>query len=136
MNAAEYSEWVPAGNLVKGLFAIMCFIAIIVTDVRYMWLIVVVFVFYGINLGALDPVSRAFVAELATPEYKATGLGFYQMAVGLASLPASVLAGVLWDIYGAWAPFALSCVLSLSACVALVFVHENREKKAATAAKA
>ncbi|MDE3018097.1 MAG: MFS transporter, partial [Nitrospirota bacterium] len=36
---------------------------------------------------------------------KATGFGLYHMVVGLAILPASLIAGFLWDALGPAAPF-------------------------------
>ena len=115
-------------------FAVMCLLALEIHSTADLWLILLVFIFYGLNLGALDPVQRAFVAELATPEYKATGLGIYQMAIGLASLPASIIAGLLWTAYGVWAPFSFSIVLTVAACIALTFVHESKREKKSTAA--
>jgi len=110
-------------------FALMCMVAMEVQDMTALALILIVFILYGVNLGALEPVQKAFVSELATPEYKASGLGIYQMAIGLVSLPASVLAGVLWDLYGTWAPFTFSAVMTIGACFALAFVKEKKSKE-------
>jgi MFS family permease len=105
-------------------FALMCMVALKATEASALWLIMSVFILYGVNLGALDPVQKAFVSELATPELKASGLGIYQMVIGLASLPASILAGLLWDAYGSWAPFTFSAVMTIAACFGLAFVGE------------
>jgi MFS family permease len=109
-------------------FALMSMVAMMVHDMTALGLLLLVFILYGVNLGALDPVQKAFVSELATPEFKASGLGIYQMAIGLVSLPASVLAGVLWDLYGSWAPFTFSALMTILACFALVFVHEKKSR--------
>jgi MFS family permease len=105
-------------------FALMCMVALKATEISALWIIMSVFILYGVNLGALDPVQKAFVSELATPELKASGLGTYQMVIGLASLPASILAGLLWDAYGSWAPFTFSAVMTIAACFGLAFVGE------------
>ncbi|MFH0776694.1 MAG: MFS transporter, partial [Patescibacteria group bacterium] len=71
------------------------------------WLaIAAIFIAFGLHQGALGPVQKAFVAELAPPDLRASALGGYQMAIGLAALPASLGAGILWDVFGMTIPFA------------------------------
>jgi predicted MFS family arabinose efflux permease len=66
-------------------------------------------------------VLRAMVADLAPREQRATAYGIYHAATGLALLPASVLAGLLWQGVGPWsgfgprAPFLFGAGLSLMA---------------------
>ncbi|VVB68563.1 Major Facilitator Superfamily protein [Candidatus Norongarragalina meridionalis] len=83
------------------------------------------FVLYGLHRGAIDTVQRTFVSELIAPKYRATGLGVFQMAIGLCALPASVMAGVIWDSVGMTAPFWLSIGLSAAAVILLYFVKEK-----------
>jgi hypothetical protein len=45
------------------------------------------------------------VADLAPIELRATGYGILNAVVGLLLLPASILAGQLWDRIGPTAPF-------------------------------
>jgi MFS-type transporter involved in bile tolerance (Atg22 family) len=51
-------------------------------------------------------------------------LGVFQMAIGVCALPASLIAGFLWDKINMQAPFYLSLALSLIACFMLLFVKE------------
>ncbi len=88
--------------------------------------IILAFLLYGLHLGALDPVQRAFVSELAEPELRASTLGSFQMVTGLAALPASLIAGFLWDRVGISAPFYFSAALTILALAMLLFVKENR----------
>lgn len=82
------------------------------------------FVVYGLHKGALEPVQRAFVSELAPASRKASILGAYQMMLGVCALVASVLAGILWDMYGIEAPFIFSFAASVSSSVLLLFIRE------------
>ncbi len=88
--------------------------------------IVVAFILYGLHLGAIEPVQRALVSELAVPELRASTLGSFQMAVGLSALPASLIAGLLWDKISIVAPFYFSALLTMLAVVILLFVREKR----------
>jgi hypothetical protein len=56
---------------------------------------------------------------LVPQEIRASALGGYQMIVGLFSLPASFLAGILWDKIGIFAPFSFSLFLTIISLVLL-----------------
>jgi MFS family permease len=87
--------------------------------------IVLTFVIYGLHRGILDTVQATFVSELSPVSYRATGIGVFQMAVGLCALPASLVAGLLWDQISIFAPLYFSIVLTLIATVLLMFVKEK-----------
>ncbi|OGD26825.1 MAG: hypothetical protein A2Y56_02930 [Candidatus Aminicenantes bacterium RBG_13_63_10] len=87
------------------------------------------FVVYGLHKAALEPVQRTLVCEMAPAALRASFLGTYQMTIGLCALPASLLAGFLWDRFGRAVPFALSLGLTALAALALAFVGEKRDEK-------
>ncbi len=87
-------------------------------------IIILTFVLYGMHKGALEPVQKTLVSELAPSEFRASCLGGFQMVVGLCALPASLIAGVLWESLGTFAPFYLSLVLALISCILLMLVKE------------
>lgn len=84
--------------------------------------VVAVFFFYGLHKAALETVQNTYSAELSPNDYRATGLGVFQMAIGICALPASLIAGLLWEKIHMQAPFYFSFALSLIACFLLVFV--------------
>ncbi len=94
--------------------------------------IALAFVLYGMHKGALEPVQKAFVSELAPEEYRASALGGFQMVTGLCALPASLVAGLLWDRIGILVPFYLSLVLTAVAVLLLLFVKEPSPERAST----
>jgi MFS family permease len=85
------------------------------------WQIWSLFALYGIYYAATEGASRALVADLVPEAQRGTAYGLYNAAVGLAVLPASVIAGVLWQGIGAWkgfgpgAPFLFGAVMALLA---------------------
>ncbi len=93
---------------------------------RKEWMIYLAFVLYGAHKGALDPVQKTFVCELAPLEFRASCLGGFQMALGLCAFPASFLAGVLWEIFGRQAPFYLSLLLTVISGIMLIFVKRQK----------
>ena len=84
-------------------------------------LIVLVFVTYGVHKAALDPVQRTLVCELSPRAFRASCLGGFQMIVGLCALPASLIAGLLWEGFGPFAPFYFSLGLTAVAGSLLLF---------------
>jgi MFS family permease len=63
---------------------------------------------------------------------RGTAYGFYYTVVGTALLPASILAGFLWDRFGAAVTFAVDAGLALAAALLFAFFlpsrHERRDR--------
>jgi MFS family permease len=87
--------------------------------------IILAFVFYGLHKGAMEPVQKTLVAELAPAAYKASVLGGFQMVIGLCAFPASFLAGILWEKIGIFVPFYFSLGLTIIACTMMMFVNKK-----------
>ncbi|RJP26807.1 MAG: MFS transporter [Candidatus Abyssobacteria bacterium SURF_5] len=90
-------------------YAVVCLTAAFAWSGWQAW---VLFALYGVHSATVNPASRALVAELSHYEVKATALGIYHASVGVAVLPASLVAGMLWDNYGPATPFLVAAVLS------------------------
>ncbi len=91
--------------------------------VWHMW---VLFAAYGIYYGIVEGVARAFVADLVPAERRGTAYGYYQGVVGLMLLPASVLAGWLWDTVNPAAPFYLGAGLAFLAMLGLLLLLKEK----------
>jgi MFS family permease len=87
------------------------------------WLL---FALYGVPYAATEGMARAFVCDLVPAGVRATAVGGYTFALGLAALPASAVAGLLWDTAGHAAPFALSAALMAAAALLMLFVPKGR----------
>jgi MFS family permease len=76
---------------------------------------------YGLYYALTEGASRAFIADLVSQEQRGTAYGLFHAGVGLAALPASLIAGILWQGLGGWsglgptAPFLFGAVLALLA---------------------
>jgi len=88
--------------------------------------IIILFILYGMHKGILEPVQKAFVSELAPEKYKASAIGLYQMIIGLCALPASMIAGFLWDKFGLIYPFSLSILLTILSVIIVITIKEKR----------
>lgn len=75
----------------------------------------------GLHMGFTQGILPAMVADVTPPELKGTVFGLFNLASGLFMLLASVIAGGLWDRYGAAITFCAGATLSLVALVMLVY---------------
>ena len=90
------------------------------------WMLIGVFILYGFYSAMTAGVERAFTAEISPKELKGTMLGLLATIQGVALLPASVIAGLLWNLLGPKAPFIFGAVLSFSAAIILLFLLNRK----------
>jgi MFS family permease len=83
------------------------------------WQVPWLFALYGVYYGVAEGVSRAYVADIVPEERRGTAYGLYHGAVGITALPASLLAGWLWQAVDPSAPFFLGAALALLAALSL-----------------
>ena len=87
-----------------------------------MWQVWVLFVGYGIYSGISEGVARAFVADLVPADKRGTAYGLYYGVVGVALLPASILAGYLWQSVNPSSAFYFGAGLALTAALSMVIL--------------
>lgn len=82
------------------------------------------FALYGAFKAFIDASQRAFVSDLSPIEERATSLGAFETATGLALIPAGLIAGFLWNVNPAYT-FIYGSSLSLVALFAfLIFIRK------------
>ena len=88
--------------------------------------VTVLYLMYGCYHGLVAGAAKALVADLVPAAQRGTSYGGYAAAIGLATLPASLLAGVLWEGLFAWqgfgpaAPFLFGAAMAAVAAVLLL----------------
>jgi MFS family permease len=75
---------------------------------------------YGVYYAATEGVAKALIADLVPESQRGTAYGLYAAAVGLTALPASLIAGVLWQGVGAWTGFGASAPFAFGAAMSLL----------------
>jgi MFS family permease len=83
------------------------------------WQVWALFLVYGLYFGLTEAPEKALVAALAPEGRRGSAFGAYHAAVGIAALPASVLFGVLWQVFGAPVAFAVGAGFALAAALLL-----------------
>jgi len=82
----------------------------------------VLFLVYGMYFGLAEGAEKALVADLVRPEQRGTAYGLYNLAFGIAVLPASLLMGAVWSWWGPAPAFLLSACLGASAAILLLIL--------------
>ncbi len=95
------------------------------------WHIWGLFMCYGIFMGLTEGIHKAYLSTVIPGNLKATGFGIYNTCTGLAVLPASIIGGRLWDLFGAPATFyygTVTAFLSATLFLAIFGVEKLRSK--------
>jgi MFS family permease len=74
---------------------------------------------YGLFYGMTEGTEKAMVVDVVPALRKGTALGWYNLAIGLGALPASIIFGTLWDQYGTRTAFGFGATLALIAAVGM-----------------
>jgi MFS family permease len=91
--------------------------------------IILLFVLYGVYSAATDGIQKALVSDLVDERKKGTALGLYNAVLGITLLPASIIAGVLYDKVSSSAAFYFgSSMATIAATLMLVFCRTGKVK--------
>ncbi|MGC9046930.1 MAG: MFS transporter [Minisyncoccia bacterium] len=85
--------------------------------------------FYGIYYAANEGVAKAFISDLIQPEHRGRAFGIYGTTIGLTSIPASFIAGFLWDHINASMPFYFGSLMSLIAIILIIVFYKKLQPK-------
>jgi MFS family permease len=81
---------------------------------------------WGLHMGMTQGVLAAMVAGNSPAHLRGTAFGFFNLASGFAMLIASVLAGFLWDRYGAPVTFYAGATFAVVAFMLFALGRFNR----------
>jgi len=79
-------------------------------------------VLWGLHMGFSQGLFAALVADSAPPALRGTAFGYFNLFTGLATLAASVIAGLLWDIAGPAGTFLAGLGFTLISLVGLLTI--------------
>jgi MFS family permease len=78
------------------------------------------FVLYGFYSALTDSSQKALISDVVGKNLKGTGFGIYHAVLGITLLPASIIAGVLYDKVNSSAPFYFGAVMALLATILMI----------------
>jgi MFS family permease len=92
----------------------------------HIWLL---FFIYGLFFGLSEGTERAWVADLVEESKRGTAYGVYHFFIGMATLPASLLMGLLWKTIGVQWAFSFGAVMALiAALLGIILMGEPKRR--------
>jgi MFS family permease len=92
----------------------------VATSELQVWLL---FALYGLFYGLTEGVEKALLADLSPAAARGGAFGWYNFAIGVGALPASVIFGFAWQQAGARTAFGMGAILAcLAAFLLVVFI--------------
>jgi len=92
-------------------------------------LFIILFVIYGFYTALTTGIERALIVEIVPETQKASALGLHAAIVGFGLLPASIIAGLLWDLIGQSTPFIFGGILAFITCVGVFVIFSVNVNK-------
>ncbi len=90
---------------------------------RNPWQIWILFALYGVFYGLTESTGAALVVDLVDPDWRGRALGTYNAVAGFATLPASVVFGILYESLGQGVAFGFGATLAVLASLILPPLH-------------
>lgn len=118
--AGALSDKVGRKPVMVGGFLAFAFIYLGFARAGAPWMAWPLFLCYGLYYAGTEGVQKAYITDHADKEHRGTVIGVYNALTGLAALPASLIAGYLWDVVGVTAPFYVGSVTAGLAAVLLL----------------
>ncbi len=115
------SDRIGRYGLLSGGFALYALVYLGLAYVQNVWQMGILLGLYGVHLGMTQGSLLALVADSVPAGLRGTAFGFVNLAVGVAVLPASLMAGVLWQQVGSWATFLVGSGFAIGAIGLLWF---------------
>ena len=91
------------------------------------WQAWALFAVYGIFYGMTEGTEKALVADIVPRIRRGAAFGWYNLAIGLGALPASLIFGWIWDRSGSPSAFVFGATLALAAAILMVFVAPSSQ---------
>lgn len=93
--------------------------------VKASWMIWGLYLLYGLYYAFTEGAGKAMVAELVPEANRGAAFGLYNASIGVMALPASLIAGALWQRVSPATPFAFGAIVAFIAFVGLWFIPEK-----------
>jgi len=95
--------------------------------------IIALFALYGLYSAATDGIQKAFISDIIDSNKKGTGLGIYNALLGTTLLPASLIAGLLYDKVNSSIPFYFgAATAAFSAVLMLIYFLKYKNHSVTT----
>jgi MFS family permease len=103
--AGKLSDRIGRSGLMAAGLCVLIFSDLVLAFAAGIWQVLAGAGLWGLHMGLTQGLLAAMVADTAPQHLRGTAFGVFSMVSGIAILAASLIAGLLWDLYGAAMPF-------------------------------
>jgi MFS family permease len=90
---------------------------------------ILIFAIYGLSYAFLVGNQRALASDLVDERTRATALGVFHAAISLAALPASLIAGLLWEVIAPEMAFVYGATIAFVSAIMLIALRRSIERR-------
>jgi MFS family permease len=116
------SDRIGRRPLILGGWGVYAFVYLGFAVATTAWHAWALFVVYGLYFGMSEGAEKAMIADFAPASRRGAAFGWFNAAVGIAALPASVIFGLVWDHWGAETAFVMGAGIAVVATVLFALV--------------
>jgi MFS family permease len=113
--AGKFSDRVPRAAMLAASLAVLIAADLLLAFAQGVGSLMSGVALWGLHMGLSQGVLAAMVADVTPPDLRGTAFGVFNLVCGIALLPASVLAGYLWQSLGAAATFEAGALFAAGA---------------------
>jgi len=125
----DLSDRVGQLPVVAGGFIVFAAVYAGLAAAHTMAAVAALFAVYGLYIAATEGTTKALISRAAPDAERASAMGFFDTAVGVAGFAASAIGGALWVAVGPWATFAFGAATAIVAAGLLLLFSRGLERR-------
>ena len=126
----KLSDRIGREKLIISGFFIYALVYFLFGRFNHLNLFIVLFILYGLYSALTDGSQKAFISDIVSKELKGTGFGIYHAVLGITLLPASFIAGKLYDKIDSSVPFYFGGTMALIAAILMLWFSKKYSVRA------
>ena len=126
----KLSDRIGREKLIISGFFIYALVYFLFGRFNHLNLFIVLFILYGLYSALTDGSQKAFISDIVSKELKGTGYGIYHAVLGITLLPASFIAGKLYDKIDSSVPFYFGGTMALIAAILMLWFSKKYSVRA------
>ncbi|HLO60869.1 MAG TPA: MFS transporter [Bacteroidales bacterium] len=127
--AGKLSDRIGREKLITWGFLVYALVYFLFGTFSSIPLLILAFVFYGVYSAFSDGSQKALISDLTGTAIKGTGFGIYHAMLGITLLPASLIAGLLYDRVTPAAAFYFGGAMAILAASLMALFQKAQKRK-------
>jgi len=116
----DLADRVPRARLIAIGWVVYALVYAGLGEATATWHVWALFILYGVFSGLTEPVEKALLKDLVREDQRGRAYGAYNFVVGITALPAGLMTGLLWRVWGPARALEVAAALAAAAGVAIL----------------